>query len=42
MKLTQKDRWEEVSPRYPNFAEEKVIVVRRNVIWNANIILGLG
>ena len=31
-----------VSRRYVNFADEKVIVARRNVIWKASITLGLG
>jgi len=42
MKPTHKDRWEQGFARYVNFVGEKGIVARRNVMWKANIILGLG
>jgi hypothetical protein len=36
------DAGSRVSRHYVNFAGEKVIVSRRNVIWKASITLGLG
>jgi hypothetical protein len=41
MKLTHKDRWAQGFAALRNEGE-KGIVARRNVMWKANIILGLG